>query len=122
MMSLAQARDWALELVSQGGYDGTIARNVEAPYRVGRCKNEVVKVKPTITETLLVVEVKTGTGVKTGRDVFTLDVKRKGIVSSVGSGMPHDLGTLKAGSKVKIEFLGITADGKLREPRFKGIA
>jgi ATP-dependent DNA ligase len=43
--------------------------------------------------------------------------------SWVGSGVPHniDVSELAPGAIVEVEAMGLTPDGKLREPRFKGI-
>lgn len=112
---------YALALQGQGGYDGAIVRNPDAGYTVGLVKNgEIVKVKPTLSLDLQCVQVMRNPGEKTGRDVFTLEVEYKGVRTVVGSGVPHQIGDL-LGNIVEIECLGITADGKLREPRFKGL-
>lgn len=113
----------ALEWQGAGGYDGAIIRDPDAGYIVGNVKNaEIVKVKPTLSLDLKVVELTEAVGEKTGRPVYTIGVIYNGVVSEVGSGMPHVLPVdLVLGSIVEVECLGITADGRLREPRFKGV-
>lgn len=112
------ARGWK----AKGGYDGAIARLPDAPYVVGRCKFEVVKVKPLLDLDLRVIELTETVGEKTGRRVFTITVEYRGVRSEVGSGMPHKFEDLPAlGQIVRIEAMGLTPDGKLREPRFIAI-
>ena len=116
---VAQARRQA----ASGGYDGLILRRREAGYSIGDAKNgEIVKVKPTLSLDLLVVGVMGKVGEKTGRRVFTLTVAHKGVWTDVGSGVPHVLTPdIVCGGIAEIECLGVTAEGKLREPRFKGM-
>lgn len=113
----------AAKLKASGKYDGAILRDPAAGYKVGLVKNgEIVKVKPVLSLDLEVVAVYTEQGEKTGRDVYSIAVVYKGVMSKVGSGMPHmrshvpDIGQI-----AEIECMGLTEDGKLREPRFKGI-
>jgi ATP-dependent DNA ligase len=114
---------YAIELQGRGGYDGAIVRNPDAGYTVGTVKNgEIIKVKPTLSLDLPVIRLECDRGEKTGRDVYSVCVRYRGVDSMVGSGMPHDRASCpENGQIVEIECLGITADGKLREPRFKGI-
>lgn len=124
----------ALEWQGKGGYDGAILRDPDSGYTIGTVKaGEIVKVKPTLSLDLLVTSVGVEAGSKTGRPVYTVEVTHNGVKTWVGSGMPHDdsplqwvpwfeNGVLKRPAAiVEIECLGITAEGKLREPRFKGI-
>lgn len=113
------ARRW----VALGGYDGAILRDPGAPYTIGLARlGEIVKVKPTLELDLLVTERRVSYGEKTGREVYTLTVAYRGVATDVGSGMPHSREELpQIGDIVTIEAMGLTPDGKLREPRFKGI-
>jgi DNA ligase-1 len=113
----------ALALQGLGGYDGAILRDCGAGYSPVLVKNgEIVKVKPTLSLDLLCVELKEAVGEKTGRPVYTVGVRYKGLTTWVGSGVPHEWAAAPSlGQIVEIECLGITEDGKLREPRFKGI-
>lgn len=111
----------AARLVALGGYDGAILRDLRAPYTIGLAREgQIVKVKPTLSLDLRVKLIASGLGNKTGRVVYTLLVEYRGVESSVGSGVPHIL-DFEVGDIVEVEFLGFTADGKLREPRFKGV-
>jgi len=116
---MAQALEWQ----GEGGFDGGILRNPDAGYTVGIVKNgEIVKIKPTLSLDLRSDLRGWEYGEKTGRKVWTISVTYRGVKTSVGSGVPHDEADVPAnGSIVEIECLGITADGRLREPRFRGI-
>lgn len=119
----AEPEACALLWQGKGGYDGAILRDPDAGYTIGTVKaGEIVKVKPTLSLDLLVVKINKAEGVKTGRDVWTFDVVYKGVTTTVGSGVPHDIRGINANECIaEIECLGITEDGKLREPRFKGL-
>jgi ATP-dependent DNA ligase len=110
-------------LKAQGKYDGAILRDPDAGYKVGLVKRgEIVKVKPVMSLDLTIVGLMEEAGEKTGRAVYTLSVTHNGVVSDVGSGMPHKLpADMVLGAIAEIECMGLTEDGKLREPRFKGI-
>lgn len=114
---------FAQELVAAGGYDGAMLKDPWAPYVIKVARDgEIVKVKPTLSLDLPVVERLVAEGEKTGRDVFTLVVEYRGVKTTVGSGVPHNISDVpNAGDIVEVECLGVTADGKLREPRFKGV-
>jgi DNA ligase-1 len=113
----------ALQWQGLGGFDGAILRDPDAGYSVGTVKaGEIVKVKPTLSLDLECVAWMSEPGDKTGRPVYTIEVVYNGVYTRVGSGVPHrfaDVPTI--GQIVEIECLGLTADGKLREPRFKGV-
>lgn len=116
---MAQALEWQ----GAGGFDGGILRNPDAGYTVGTVKNgEIVKIKPTLSLDLRVTNQFREIGEKTGRDVWSIEVVHLGVHTRVGSGVPHDHAAVPAIHEIaEIECLGITADGKLREPRLKGI-
>lgn len=113
----------ARKLVAKGGYDGLMAADPEAGWTVGRSKaGELVKIKPTLSLDLMVDAVIRDVGDKTGRDVWTLVVSYRGVTSKVGSGVPHNEAAVPSpGQIVEVEAMGLTADGALREPRFKTI-
>jgi DNA ligase-1 len=117
------AQAWARKWVAEGGYDGAILRDPWSEYTIGLVKGgELVKVKPTLSLDLSVCAITTATGEKTGRPVYTLLVRYKDVPTTVGSGVPHKSEDLPdVGAIVEIECLGLTEDGKLREPRYKGI-
>lgn len=113
--------EWAARLKSMGGYDGVILRDPRAGYTVGDAKRgEIIKVKPVMSLDLRIGAIITDVGAKTGRDVYSIAVDYNGVTSLVGSGMPHVL-DFSIGDIAEVECMGITEDGKLREPRFKGI-
>lgn len=113
----------AARLKATGKYDGAILRDPEAGYKIGLVKNgEIVKVKPVISLDLLVTDVFTEPGAKTGRPVYSIEVVYRGVKSKVGSGVPHKREDVpNIGQIAEVECMDITADGKLREPRFKGV-
>jgi DNA ligase-1 len=117
--AMQHARVWQ----AKGGYDGAILRNPYEGYKVGLVKHgEIIKVKPTLSLDLAVNAIVETPGAKTGRAVYTLMVTYRGVTSMVGSGVPHaDADLPVVGQIVEVECLDITDDGKLREPRFKGI-
>jgi DNA ligase-1 len=83
---------------------------------------EIIKVKPTLSLDLRVLQVHVAEGIKTGRPVHTIDVWYNGVRTRVGSGIPHSFNDVpQAGQIVEIECMGLTLTGALREPRFKGI-
>lgn len=118
-----QPSTFAAAWQAEGGYDGAILRDPASEWTRGTVKNgELVKVKPTLSLDLKVIGYMLKPGAKTGRGVVTLDVEYQGVITTVGSGVPHDLkGETTVGSIIEVECLGITEDGKLREPRFKGV-
>ena len=119
---LDEANKLAAEWKAKGGFDGAIARDPHQPYVVGRCKHEVIKLKPVLSLDLRVTERHITYGEKTGREVYTITVAYRGVATDVGSGMPHSREELpQIGAIVEVECMGLTPDGKLREPRFKGI-
>jgi ATP-dependent DNA ligase len=116
----------AARLLCEGGaYDGLILRKPSGKWVKGDkgTNGEVVKVKPTITLDLRVLDIKVATGEKTGRDVYTVIVDLgEGKTQEVGSGVPHDFYALpEPGQIVEVEAMSFSKFGLLREPRFKGI-
>jgi ATP-dependent DNA ligase len=118
-----KVNDVAAAWQASGGFDGAIMRDPNSGYKIGLVKNgEIIKVKPLTTLDLRVTGVSTDVGEKTGRAVYSIDVTYDGVISSVGSGIPHHIDDVPAiGQIVEIACLGVTEEGKLREPRFKGV-
>lgn len=119
--------DTARDVVSMGGYDGLILRDPNGIWKVGRSKDgEIVKVKPNISLTLRVVWARAETrDTKFGGQ---LGVTYRGVDSAVGSGLTQDMlieimnnANTYDGVLIEVEAMGLTEDGKLREPRFKGV-
>lgn len=110
-------------------YDGLILRDVTAPWAAGAAKKgEVIKVKPSLTLDLKVVaQHAEERATKLGG---FLTVEYNGVPSDVGSGLTqkhldailgdNGFAVNFVGCIAEIECLGVTPDGKLREPRFKG--
>lgn len=116
----------AQEYVSRGGYDGLILRDMRAPWEAGPSRQgELIKIKPSVTLDLRCVGWSSKPGEKTGRDVVTLSVEYKGVPSSVGSGIPHDICPETAhtiiGQIVEVECMCVNPNNTLREPRFKAV-
>lgn len=106
-------------------YDGLILRDAAAPWAAGAAKEgEVIKVKPSLSLDLLVVGHRVE--IKPTKLGGAITVVYNGVESDVGSGLTQTIlealsqGARAGGRIAEIECLGITPDGKLREPRFKG--
>lgn len=119
------SQGFANALVAQGGYDGAILRRADAPWTAGASKNgEAIKVKPVQSLDLRAWAVFPGKGKHAGR-AGGITVAYRGVETSVGTGFSdaeREHLTLHGckGMIAEIEFMELTADGKLREPRFKG--
>ena len=116
---------FANAMVRQGGYDGAIIRRKDAPWTTGASKNgEAIKVKPVQSLDLRAVDWFVGKG-KHLHTSGGIEVTYQGVVSRVGTGFSDyerlyiRLNGVK-GRIAEIEFMELTSDGKLREPRFKG--
>lgn len=116
---------FAAGLVAEGGYDGAIIRRKDAPWMAGASKNgEAIKVKPVQSLDLRAWAVFPGKGKHAGR-AGGITVAYRGVETNVGTGFSdaerERLTTHGCkGMIAEIEFMELTADGKLREPRFKG--
>lgn len=111
------------------GYDGAVMHDLHAPYKPGRCRQgEVIKVKPLLEFDLLVLGVELAKGEKTGKNTGALVCRYKdGKPVRVATGMTqeeidkmHEDPRYWQGRIVAVEAMAETADGLLREPRFKG--
>lgn len=117
---------FANALVAQGGYDGAILRRADAPWTTGASKNgEAIKVKPVQSLDLEVHSWFRGKG-KHAERAGGITVLYRGVQTDVGTGFSDrerqeiaDAGQAPCGV-AEVEFMELTADGKLREPRFKG--
>jgi ATP-dependent DNA ligase len=115
------ARAWQ----QAGGFDGCVLHHRDAPYFQGRAKYESVKIKPLLSFDLEVVGVDRAIGEKTGRATCALVCRWKdGGVQEVATGLSHaqqaDPGQF-IGKIIEVRAMGLTSDGKLREPRFCGV-
>lgn len=119
------SQGFANSLVEQGGYDGAILRRANAGWHVGASKNgEAIKVKPVKSLDLRAVSWFWGKGKHAGR-AGGIVVEYRGVTTQVGTGFSdaerEDIADNGAIDVIaEIEFMELTADGKLREPRFKG--
>lgn len=124
-LDLEAPQGFANALVATGGYDGAIIRRKSAGWATGASKNgEALKVKPVKSLDLRAVGWFAGRGKHEGRGggIF---VEYRGVKTQVGTGFSDDEREEIAiqGTRdriAEIEFMELTADGKLREPRFKG--
>lgn len=116
---------FANAMVRQGGYDGAVLRRKDAPWMAGASKNgEAIKVKPVQSLDLRAVDWFYGKGKHAGR-AGGIVVEYRGVTTQVGTGFSDaERETIaKQGTRdwiAEVEFMELTADGKLREPRFKG--
>lgn len=125
-LDLVAPQGFANAMVRQGGYDGAIIRRKDAPWTTGASKNgEAIKVKPAKSLDLEVHGWYRGKGKHAGR-AGGITVLYKGVQTDVGTGFSDrerqeiaDAGQAPCGV-AEVEFMELTADGKLREPRFKG--
>ena len=119
------SQGFANALVKTGGYDGAILRRADAPWHVGASKNgEAIKVKPVQSLDLEVVGWFPGKGKHEGR-AGGITVSYKGVTTDVGTGFTDAEREALAtkgwpDALAEVEFMEVTSDGKLREPRFKG--
>lgn len=125
-LDLGAPQGFANAMVRQGGYDGAIIRRKDAPWTTGASKNgEAIKVKPVQSLDLEVLGWYRGKGKHAGR-AGGITVLYKGVQTDVGTGFSDrerqeiaEAGQAPCGV-AEVEFMELTADGKLREPRFKG--
>ena len=124
-LDLEAPQGFANALVSTGGYDGAIIRRKSAGWATGASKNgEALKVKPVKSLDLECVGWFPGKGKHAGR-AGGITVVYKGVRTDVGTGFTDAereriiIGCFD-GSIAEVEFMEVTAEGKLREPRFKG--
>lgn len=121
-------QDWCQHLKAKGGYDGLILRDPNGVWVRGRGTNgEILKMKPVLSFDLRVIGVEEGKGKHAGR-LGAIIVDFQGKELRVGTGFsdlertswwtwPEDI----KGQIVEIEAMDFSADGLLREPRFKGV-
>lgn len=119
------SQGFANALVKTGGYDGAILRRADAPWTTGASKNgEAIKVKPVQSLDLRAVDWFYGKGKHAGR-AGGIVVEYRGVQTQVGTGFSDaERETIASqGTRnqiAEIEFMELTEEGKLREPRFKG--
>lgn len=131
----AGLQDWANTMVAHplNAYDGLIVRDPKAFWYAGACKEgEAIKVKQVLSFDLKIVDQHAEQRPTKLGGYFT--VEYKGVRTDVGSGLTKEMlerimaektypfpSVSYVGSIAEVECLGITPDGKLREPRLKSI-
>lgn len=124
-LALVAPQAFANAMVRQGGYDGAILRRKDAPWMAGASKNgEAIKVKPVQSLDLRAVDWFVGKGKYQGL-AGGIVVEYRGVTTQVGTGFTDTERETIASQGTRnqiaeVEFMELTADGKLREPRFKG--
>ena len=112
-------------LKALGGYDGAVLARADGLYHVGAGKGgEFIKVKPLISETVRVNVLLPALGEKTGKNTLALGFELGGKQQKVSTGLSQE----EADNPdqflykiIEVEAMGLTVNGLLREPRFKGI-
>ena len=125
-LDLGSPQGFANALVRKGGHDGAIIRRKDAPWTTGASKNgEAIKVKPVQSLDLRAVDWFYGKGKHAGR-AGGIVVEYRGVQTQVGTGFTdREREEIASAGQApcaiaEVEFMELTADGKLREPRFKG--
>ena len=124
-LDLGAPQGFANAMVRKGGHDGAIIRRKDARWTKGASKNgEAIKVKPVQSLDLRCINWFVGKG-KHALRAGGITVEYRGVTTDVGTGFTDaereaiaSQGT--RGWIAEVEFMELTADGKLREPRFKG--
>lgn len=118
------AQKLANALVDMGGYDGCILRDLDSHWAVGPCKSgEIIKVKPVKSFDLQCTGVEEGKGKLVGMAGALLFTYKGQPVKATGGTFPEREQWFReppVGRIFEVECIGITEDGKLREPRLKG--
>lgn len=110
-------------------YDGAILANAYGKYLVGSGKGgEFLKVKPLISYTVKVTAVISDIGGKTGKNTCVLEYQLDDVFQKVSTGLTQEQAdaytndpSLIVNQYIEVEAMGLTVNGLLREPRFKGI-
>lgn len=112
-----------------GAYDGAVLAQASGKYRVGSgTGGEFIKCKPLVSETVVVTAVIADLGEKTGKQTCVLCFDLGGHVQKVSTGMTQAQANewaadpyLIIDKRIEVEAMGVTVNGFLREPRFKGL-
>lgn len=107
-------------------FDGAVLAQAAGTYTVGAGKGgEFIKIKPLLSVSVVCVGYDTSTGEKTGKATGCLLFKYNGhMAQRVATGLTQEqVENLPqfVGKTIEVEAMGITVNGFLREPRFKGI-
>lgn len=108
-----------------GGYDGAVLARADGLYRVGAGKGgEFIKVKPLISHTCKCVGVERAKGEKTGKNTLALIIEFGDAFQKVSTGLTQaeaDNPDQFLYKMIEVEAMGLTVNGLLREPRYRGI-
>lgn len=125
-LDLEAPQGFANAMVRKGGHDGAIIRRKDAPWTTGASKNgEAIKAKPVQSLDLEVHGWFRGKG-KHAERAGGITVLYRGVQTDVGTGFTdREREEIASAGQApcaiaEVEFMELTADGKLREPRFKG--
>lgn len=122
---MATAIEQAKHYKSLGGYDGCVLARADGLYQVGAGKGgEFIKIKPLISHTCICLGVEHARGEKTGKNTGALVVQFNGKEQRVSTGLTQaEVDNLDqfTGKMIEVEAMGLTVNGLLREPRYKGI-
>jgi ATP-dependent DNA ligase len=114
---------FAREVTQRGSaYDGLMLKDRKGEYVPGHGKDgQTIKIKPRHTGDFLVVGTTDGIGNRKGGIGALVVSLGNGITSEVGSGlsMKDVFDGDFMGKIVEVEYLGLTKDGKLREPSYQ---
>lgn len=110
-------------------FDGAVLAQYSGKYSVGSGKGgEFIKCKPLISFTVTVTAVVSDIGGKTGKNTCVLMFDLNGHIQKVSTGLSQQQAddfttdpSLIVGQRIEVEAMGLTVNGFLREPRFKGI-
>ena len=108
-------------------YDGVVLANAYGEYTVGAGKGgEFIKVKPLISFTVTVTGAALDFGTKTGKNTaalkFTLNDREQKVSTGLTQAQVDEITAVGwDGYRIEVEAMGLTVNGLLREPRFKGI-
>ena len=129
--ALAVARGVALENKARTDsfFDGAILARANSTYKVGSGSGgEFIKIKPLVSYTVQVGAVLADVGSKTGKVTCVLCFDLNGAVQKVSTGLTQAQADEYVNNPnaildqyIEVEAMGLTVNGLLREPRFKGI-
>ena len=110
-------------------FDGAVLAQAGGRYQVGSGKGgEFIKCKPLLSYSVKVTAVVSDIGPKTGKNTCVLMFDLDGAIQKVSTGLTQqqvDAFTnnpeLIIDQIIEVEAMGLTVNGLLREPRFKGI-
>jgi len=125
--AMACAKADAIKYKSQHCYDGAVLAQAESLYTVGAGKGgEFIKHKPLLSYTVTVTGAALDFGTRTGKNTAALKFVLNGLDQKVSTGLSQEqVDEITAvgwvGYNIEVEAMGITVNGYLREPRFKGI-